>query len=331
MGAWWTCRHTQHTRTHTHARAHALSAHTQVAQLPGGLAAPATTGVQQRRRCACAVATPSSAPEDTPSTDGDAGGSGRSASAADAVMVIAPPPVVAGGAAPLQPSLGQAEGLAVHPPSEPGTPDPKKDLVRALAVCAVVAALAVATETNREWIGSNQEGVMVGVFLLGYAGIVLEEIVDLNKAGVALVMAASLWSVRACGSAGVEMEVSDALAEVSEVVFFLISAMTVVEVVDAHQGFRMISRKITTNSKVGLLWLVGGVSFALSCVLDNLTSTIVMISLLARVCPDADTRRYLGAVVVIAANAGGAWSPIGDVTTTMLWVDGQVTPGPTIS
>lgn len=116
----------------------------------------------------------------------------------------------------------------------------------------------------------------------------------------------------------------------SEIIYFLLGAMTIVEVVDAHQGFKIITDVINTRSRNTLMWLIGGVTFFMSAVLDNLTSTIVMVSLLRKLCPDPETRKFLGAVVVIAANAGGAWTPIGDVTTTMLWINGQISTVPTM-
>ena len=125
-------------------------------------------------------------------------------------------------------------------------------------------------------------------------------------------------------------ELSESLSDVSGIIFFLLGAMTIVEVVDAHQGFKLITDAVRTRSKGTLMWLVGTITFFMSAVLDNLTSTIVMVSLLRKLCPDPSTRKLLGAVVVIAANAGGAWTPIGDVTTTMLWISGQVSTLPTM-
>ncbi|KAH9657428.1 Sodium/proton antiporter 1 [Citrus sinensis] len=152
-------------------------------------------------------------------------------------------------------------------------------------------------------------------------------------------------------------ELSRASAEVSEIVFFLLGAMTIVEIVDAHQGFKLVTDNITTRKPRSLLWVctvtitgweirhlgkclhlsslatlsaVGFVSFFLSSILDNLTATIVMVSLVRKLVPPSEYRKLLGAVVVIAANAGGVWSPIGDVTTTMLWIHGQISTLPTM-
>lgn len=113
--------------------------------------------------------------------------------------------------------------------------------------------------------------------------------------------------------------------QVSEIIFFLLGAMTIVEIVDAHQGFRVVTDFIKTKSKTGLMWTIGILAFVMSSVLDNLTTTIVMVSLLRKLVPNTEARRLFGALVVIAANAGGAWTPIGDVTTTMLWINGQIT------
>src|SRR5262249_37674189 len=117
----------------------------------------------------------------------------------------------------------------------------------------------------------------------------------------------------------------ESLGEVSQIIYFLIGAMTIVELIDSHKGFKIITDLIQTGSKRKLLWLLGFITFFLSAILDNLTTTIVMISLLRKLVPDAEDRLLLGAMIVIAANAGGAWTPIGDVTTTMLWIQGNIT------
>ncbi|EFJ51295.1 hypothetical protein VOLCADRAFT_57334, partial [Volvox carteri f. nagariensis] len=196
----------------------------------------------------------------------------------------------------------------------------------------VVAALALATELNKDWIGAHQELAMSCMFLAGYCGIIVEEYLGLSKAAVALLMAAALWSIRATaeGLEALDLEMGSALGEVSAVIFFLLGAMTVVEVVDAHQGFKVITQSVRPGSKSQLLLAVAALTFAMSSVLDNLTTTIVMVALLQKLCPDADTRRFLGAAVVVAANAGGAWTPIGDVTTTMLWIHGQISTSATM-
>jgi Na+/H+ antiporter NhaD/arsenite permease-like protein len=174
----------------------------------------------------------------------------------------------------------------------------------------------------------NQALALSGVFVLGYSGIIFEEFFSFNKSGVALLTAVGMWSVRAAGApseAVLNASLSECLADVSQIVFFLIGAMTVVETVDAHAGFKLVTDVIGKRNRLQLLWLVGGITFCMSAVLDNLTSTIVMVSLLRKLVKDPEQRKMLGAVVVIAANAGGAWTPIGDVTTTMLWINGQIT------
>ena len=115
------------------------------------------------------------------------------------------------------------------------------------------------------------------------------------------------------------------LSEISQILFFLMGAMTIVELVDAHHGFKFITDRITTKNAKTLLWIVCGVTFGLSAILDNLTTTIVMISILRKLIKEHPVRLYYVGMMIIAANAGGAWSPIGDVTTTMLWIGGQVT------
>ncbi|XP_050262302.1 sodium/proton antiporter 1 [Quercus robur] len=168
---------------------------------------------------------------------------------------------------------------------------------------------------------------MALIFGIGYAGIIFEESFAFNKSGVGLLMAVSLWAVRSIGAPSTDIAVSEltnASAEVSEIVFFLFGAMTIVEIVDAHQGFKLVTDNITTRKPRTLLWVIGLVTFFLSSVFDNLASTIVMVSLLRKLVPPSEFRKLLGAVVVIAANAGGAWTPIGDVTTTMLWIHGQI-------
>lgn len=115
------------------------------------------------------------------------------------------------------------------------------------------------------------------------------------------------------------------LGEISSIIFFLLGAMTIVELVDSYGGFQIITRRINSQSTVTLLWIIGFIAFFLSAVLDNLTTTIVMISLIRKLIDDQADRWFFAGIIVIAANAGGAWSPIGDVTTTMLWIGGQIT------
>ncbi|KAM0866184.1 hypothetical protein ACQ4PT_042788 [Festuca glaucescens] len=203
---------------------------------------------------------------------------------------------------------------------------PKNDLIKALAILAT--SLAGAAAINHSWVAANQDIAMVLVFALGYAGIIFEESLAFNKSGVGLLMAVCLWVIRSIGAPSTDVavqELSQSTVEVSEIVFFLLGAMTIVEIVDSHQGFKLVTDNISTRNPKTLLWVIGFVTFFMSSVLDNLTSTIVMVSLLRKLVPPSEYRKLLGAVVVIAANAGGAWTPIGDVTTTMLWIHGQIT------
>lgn len=161
------------------------------------------------------------------------------------------------------------------------------------------------------------------VFILGYLAITLEHPLKINKTATALVTGVLVWTIYAI-STGDASELGHHLASTSEILFFLLGAMTLVELVDAHQGFYFVSRLIKTDKVIKLLWIVGLITFFMSAVLDNLTTAIVMVTLLRKLISNKETRRYFVGIVVIAANAGGAWSPIGDVTTTMLWIGGQV-------
>ncbi len=129
----------------------------------------------------------------------------------------------------------------------------------------------------------------------------------------------------------VDREIVEHLGNISEILFFLLGAMTIVEIIDQHDGFKVITDKIRTTNKVKLLWILSFLTFFLSATLDNLTTTIVMVALLRKLVSDKKTRWFFASMVVLAANAGGAWSPIGDVTTIMLWIGGQVTTGAIIS
>jgi len=126
-------------------------------------------------------------------------------------------------------------------------------------------------------------------------------------------------------NAFVKNELGQHLIGIAEILFFLFGAMTIVEVIDQHQGFTVITNRIATKSKVKLIWIIGFITFFMSAVLDNLTTTIVMVALLRKLISDKPTRWLFASMIVIAANSGGAWSPIGDVTTIMLWIGGQIT------
>lgn len=123
----------------------------------------------------------------------------------------------------------------------------------------------------------------------------------------------------------VDVQIIEHLGEISEILFFLLGAMTIVEIVDQHEGFKIITDKIRTSNKIKLLWTLSFLTFFMSALLDNLTTTIVLVALLRKLVADKQTRWFFASMVVLAANAGGAWSPIGDVTTIMLWIGGQVT------
>jgi Na+/H+ antiporter NhaD/arsenite permease-like protein len=170
--------------------------------------------------------------------------------------------------------------------------------------------------------------LLIIVFIVAYAAIALEHPLGVNKSASALLGAGLLWTLYALSTgdhALVGHQLNESLATTAQIVFFLMGAMTIVEVVDAHNGFEVITSRIRTTKLSSLMWLVGLVTFFLSAILDNLTTTIVMISLMKKLLDKQDDRLFFAGMIVIAANAGGAWSPIGDVTTTMLWIGGQIT------
>lgn len=169
---------------------------------------------------------------------------------------------------------------------------------------------------------------IVVVFVIAYAAIALEHPLKVNKSASALVGAGLLWTIYAVSSNDAHLvseQLSESVMATAQIVFFLMGAMTIVEVVDAHNGFEVITKRIRTSKLSSLMWLVGFVTFFLSSILDNLTTTIVMISLMRKLLAKHDDRLFFAGIIIIAANSGGAWSPIGDVTTTMLWIGGQIT------
>ncbi|HEV8283285.1 MAG TPA: sodium:proton antiporter NhaD [Chitinophagaceae bacterium] len=171
-------------------------------------------------------------------------------------------------------------------------------------------------------------GFIILIFILGYAAIAFEHTIRINKAAVALITGVLCWTVYIFLSDSKEQvseQLTSHLGELSQILFFLMGAMTIVELIDVHDGFEIITQRIKTTDKRKLLWIVGLLSFFLSAVLDNLTTTIVMMSLIRKLMADKKDRMRMVGLVIISANAGGAWSPIGDVTTTMLWIGGQVT------
>ncbi|MEX2231122.1 MAG: sodium:proton antiporter NhaD [Cyclobacteriaceae bacterium] len=198
------------------------------------------------------------------------------------------------------------------------------------------------------------------IFVIGYLAIALEHTIKINKTASALLTGVVCWTLFVLSSPEesvltsthfadyilrlqidigdkvsaltnqeifrgfVVSELSHHLGKISEILFFLMGAMTIVELVDAHHGFRIITDRIKTKNPKTLLWVVCWITFFLSAVLDNLTTSIVMVSLIRKLIPDKQMRLFFAGMIVIAANAGGAWSPIGDVTTTMLWMGGQI-------
>jgi Na+/H+ antiporter NhaD/arsenite permease-like protein len=200
------------------------------------------------------------------------------------------------------------------------------------------------------------EIIIIVIFILGYLLIALEHPIKINKTATALVTGVLCWVLFALalpnasfteseyyvsflnsfkdtfgvGQAEIyqhfiKNELSHHLSEIASILFFLIGAMTIVELVDAHHGFRFITDRIKTVDVRSLLWIICWVAFFLSSVLDNLTTAIVMVSLARKLISDHEKRMFFAGMIIIAANAGGAWSPIGDVTTTMLWIGGQIT------
>jgi len=173
--------------------------------------------------------------------------------------------------------------------------------------------------------------LMVILFACGYAAIALEYPLKINKSASALILAVILWLLFMFGSQDtsapgeVTQSLQQHLAAISEIVFFLLGAMTIVELIDSHEGFRIITDRITTRNKVKLLWMISFIAFFLSAVLDNMTAAIVMVALLRKLIADKQERWFFAGMVIIATNSGGAWSPIGDVTTIMLWISGQIT------
>lgn len=201
------------------------------------------------------------------------------------------------------------------------------------------------------------EILILVVFVLGYTAIALEHPFHIDKAASALITGVLCWAIFVLGANFIPEHLSHEfsifqheysgesglmnaiffehrllhhLSEIASILFFLMGAMTIVELVDAHEGFAVITDRIKTTKKVKLLWIISILTFFFSAALDNLTTSIVMISLLRKLIDDKQTRWFFAGIVVIAANAGGAWSPIGDVTTTMLWIGGQVTTAPII-
>ncbi len=171
--------------------------------------------------------------------------------------------------------------------------------------------------------------IILTVFILGYLCIALEHSIKIDKAGTAIVTGVLCWTVFVFGSElgyqFVHHELQHHIVHISEILFFLLGAMTIVELVDAHQGFSIITNRIKTINRLQLLWILSFLSFFFSAVLDNLTTAIIMAALLPKIIKGKEDIWFFGGMIILACNAGGAWSPIGDVTTIMLWIGGQVT------
>ena len=170
--------------------------------------------------------------------------------------------------------------------------------------------------------------IIIFVFVVGYLLIAFEHPLKIDKAAPALLLGVITWAIYALGSGDyhhVVHELEHHLPEIVNILFFLLGAMTIVESFDLHDGFHIITSRIQTRSKRKLLWIICVLTFFLSAVLDNLTTSIVMASLLRKLLDSRQARLVYASMIVISANAGGAWSPIGDVTTTMLWIGGQIT------
>ena len=170
--------------------------------------------------------------------------------------------------------------------------------------------------------------LMIIVFVLGYMAIALEHSIKVDKAASALIIGGLGWALYAFSGVDahhINEHLSHHLVDIAEILFFLLGAMTIVELIDAHEGFSIITDKITTNKRVALLWILSIITFCFSAALDNLTTAIVMAALLTKLIKDREDLWMFAGMVILSANAGGAWSPIGDVTTIMLWIGGQVT------
>ncbi|MBL7860155.1 MAG: sodium:proton antiporter NhaD [Cyclobacteriaceae bacterium] len=175
------------------------------------------------------------------------------------------------------------------------------------------------------------EAIVIIIFVVGYLAIALEHPIKINKTASALLTGVICWTLYALLSqtsiAHITEQLGEHLGSISGILFFLMGAMTIVELVDAYQGFKIITDRINTKNPKKLLWIICSVTFILSAILDNLTTSIVMVSLIRKLVPNREMRLFFVGMIVIAANAGGAWSPIGDVTTTMLWIGGQISSG----
>jgi Na+/H+ antiporter NhaD/arsenite permease-like protein len=172
----------------------------------------------------------------------------------------------------------------------------------------------------------DMETIIIVLFCLGYLFIALEHSIGINKTATALVTGVLCWTVYILYSDAHQVghQLLEQLGEISSILFFLMGAMTIVGLIDSHNGFEIINRSITTKNEKTLLWIISLLAFFLSAVLDNLTTAIVMVTFCVKLLRHSPNKLLFIGLIVIAANAGGAWSPIGDVTTTMLWIGGQI-------
>jgi Na+/H+ antiporter NhaD/arsenite permease-like protein len=171
--------------------------------------------------------------------------------------------------------------------------------------------------------------IILIIFIIGYVAIAFEHSINVNKAASALITGVLCWTVYIIQSSDthiVSEQLLESFAAIASILFFLMGAMTIVELIDAHNGFEIITQGIHTRSKVRLLIIIAVITFFLSALLDNLTTAIVMTSLCIKLLPEKEDRLWFACIVIIASNLGGAWSPLGDVTTTMLWIGKQITP-----
>ena len=169
---------------------------------------------------------------------------------------------------------------------------------------------------------------MLVVFVLGYVAIALEHPIKVDKAASALIIGALGWALFAFSGMEahhISEELKHHLVDIAEILFFLLGAMTIVELIDVHEGFTVITDKIATRHRVKLMWILCIITFFFSAVLDNLTTSIVMAALISKLIKDKNDLWMFAGMIIISANAGGAWSPIGDITTIMLWIGGQLT------
>jgi Na+/H+ antiporter NhaD/arsenite permease-like protein len=171
--------------------------------------------------------------------------------------------------------------------------------------------------------------LVIIIFIAGYTAIAFEQSLKLNKAASALLTGVLCWTVYSITGSSTSLMTEQLIfhfGEIAAILFFLLGAMTVVQLIDSHNGFEIITSRIRTKSKRKLLFTITIITFFLSALLDNLTTAIVMTSLAAKLISEREDRLWFAGMIIIAANAGGAWSPLGDVTTTMLWIGGQITP-----